>query len=214
MKRLFFILLLFATCALSAQESYWSNYNIVVAPDEVETLYNLTNDYFTANQPAGVTVSLWENHFNDSGNSFTHSVNFSGSLEAMGDFYNNDRGATWQLFLVQLNQHIKESFSARMGTRMSNSGDLSQDYPVQKYFIVHADDGQTWDKAYNKYSKANITAGMLNMMGNFTSGVSPERENRWVINGFKDFKAAIGGASALRTDAERSANDHYCRNRP
>ena len=45
------------------------------------------------------------------------------------------------------------------------------------------------------------------MMGNFTSGASPEGENRWVINGFKDFKSAIGGANAMRTDAQKKAND-------
>ncbi|HMB64139.1 MAG TPA: hypothetical protein VKN36_13750 [Eudoraea sp.] len=207
MKKLLFCLLLFSACVLHAQEAYWTNYQIVVPPDEVETVYNLMNDYFSANTPQGVTVSLWENHFNDHGNNFTHSVGFSGSLEDMGNFYTADGGAAWKLFLVQLNQHIAKGYSARMGTIAMVHGDTSLDYPVQKYFIVHADDGAVWDKAYAKYSKENLPAGTMNSMGDFTSGVSADRENRWVINGFKDFKAAIGGANAMRSDAEKSANE-------
>ncbi len=205
MKKVFFGLLVCMACALSAQESYWTNYHVVAEPQDVETFYKLTNDYFTANKTEGVTVTLWENHFNDHGNNFTHSINFSGSLDAMGNMYANFSGDTWDLYLVKLNQHIKEGYGARMGTRKSHMGDMSQEYPVQKYFIVHADDGGTWDDAYNTY-KANTPAGMLNMMGNFTSGISTKGENRWVLNGFKDFKSAMGGANHLRTDAENAAN--------
>ncbi len=57
------------------------------------------------------------------------------------------------------------------------------------------------------YENGNHPEGMLNMMGNFTSGVSSDGENRWVINGFKDFKSAIGGANHLRTDTENAANE-------
>ena len=207
MKKVFFGLLVCMACTLSAQEGYRTSYYVVVESQNEEMVYKLMNDYFSANQPEGVTVTLWENHFNDHGNNFTHSINFSGSLEAMGNMYANDGGAAWKLLLVQLNQHIKEGYGSRMGTRKGQTGDLDQEYPVQKYFIVHADDGGTWDDAYNTYFKANTPAGMLNMMGNFTSGVSSDGENRWVINGFKDFKSAIGGASSLRTDAQNEAND-------
>ncbi len=207
MKKLLFSLLVVTAFTVNAQVSYWTNYHVVVAPDEVETVYNLIDDYFTANQPEGVTVAFWENHFNDHSNNFTHSLNFAGSLDAMGNFYGQDGGDAWSLFLVKLNQHIEEGYSARMGTRTAANGDLSQEYPVQKYFIVHAEDGAVWNDAYNKHFKANTPEGSLNMMGNFTSGVSPEGENRWVINGFKDFKAAIGGAGALMSPAEEAARD-------
>ena len=206
MKNVFFSLLVFMTFAISAQEAYWTNYYVVVEPQNVDMFYKLMDDYFTTNKTQGVTVDLYENHFNDKDNNFTHSIGFSGTLEALGNMYSNDGGAAWKLFLVQLNQHIKEGHSARMGTRMAHTGDLSLNYPVQKYFIVHAEDGEIWDKAYAKYMTTNNPGGMLNMMGNFTSGVSPEGENRWVINGFKDFKSAIGGADIMRTDAQKSAN--------
>jgi len=207
MKKVFFCLLVLMTCALSAQESYWTSYQVVVEPQNVDTFYKLTNDYFTANKTEGVTVTLYENHFNDSGNNFTHSIGFSGSLDALGNMYGNDGGAAWELFLVKLNQHIKKDFSAFMGTLKSQMGDLDQDYPIQKYFIVHAENGSMWDKAFSTYRSANHPAGMLNMMGNFTSGVSSKGENRWVINGFKDFKSAMGGANHLRSDAEKTANN-------
>jgi hypothetical protein len=207
MKKVFFCLLVFMTCTLSAQESYWTNYQVVVEPQNVETFYKLTHDYFTANKTEGVTVTLYENHFNDPGNNFTHIIGFSGSLDALGNMYANDGGAAWELYLVKLNQHIKKGFSARMGTRKSHMGDLDQDYPIQKYFIVHADNGAMWDKAFTTYRNANHPAGMLNMMGNFTAGVSSKGENRWVINGFKDFKSAMGGANHLRSDAQKTAND-------
>jgi hypothetical protein len=206
MKKLFFSLLVIMACAVNAQDSYWTNYQVVVAPDEVEAVYNLVNDYYTANQPEGVTVTLWENHFKDHGNNSTHSLGFSGSLDAMGDGYGQS-GDTWRLFLVQLNQHIEAGYSARMGTIMARSGDFDQEYPVQKYFIVHAEEGATWNKAFNKLLKVESPIGTTTMMGNFTSGVSPEGENRWVIQGFKDFKGAIGGASTFRTPAEQAARD-------
>lgn len=205
MKKVIFCMLIFMAFTLSAQEAYWTNYNVVVSPEKVTTVYNLMNDYYTANPQEGVTVSLWENHFNDHSNNFTHAIIFSGSLDAIGNMYAQDGGAAWRLFLVQLNQHIEDGHSSRMGTRLAHTGDLSQDYTVQKYFIVHADDGAAWNDAYNKHFSANTPAGMMNMMGNFTSGVSPKGENRWVINGFKDFKGAIGGGNAMRTPAEQTA---------
>ncbi len=207
MKKVFFCLLVFMTCTLSAQDTYWTNYTVVVEPQNEEMVYKLMDDYFTANQPEGVTVTLYDNHFNDPGNNFTHSIGFSGTLDAMGNIYGKDGGTAWKLLLVQLNQHIKEGYGARMGKVKRNNGDVDQDYLIQKYFIVHVEDGPTWDAAYTTYENGNHPAGMLNMMGNFTSGVSSDGENRWVINGFKDFKSAIGGANHLRTDTENAANE-------
>jgi hypothetical protein len=207
MKKRFFYLFALMAITLSAQESYWTNYHVVIEPQNEATVYKLMNDYFTANQPEGITVTLYENHFNDHEHNFTHAIGFSGSLDAMGNFYGGNGGDTWKLFLVQLNQHIKEGYSSRMGTRKFHAGDLSQDYPVQKYFIVHADDGGVWDKAFETYMKGNIAPGMMSMMGNFTAGASPNRENRWVVNGFKDFKSAMGGAGYLRSDAANKANE-------
>lgn len=197
--------MLFIPFVLKAQQAYWTNYTVVVAPEKVATVYNLINDYYTANPPEGVTVSFWENHFSDHDNNSTHALIFSGSLDAMGKMYSQDGGAARKLFLAQLNQRVEEGYSSNMGTRLSHNGDLAQDYPVQKYIIVHADNGAAFDEAFSKLHKANTPEGTLNMMGIITSGASPEGENRWVINGFKDFKSAIGGANAMRNPAEKTA---------
>lgn len=207
MKKLVFCALLFMACVVYSQESYWTSYQFIVEPDQVGTVYKLTNDYYSANQPAGVTVSLWENHFNDNANNFTHAIVFSGSLDDLGNMYGQDGGAAWQLFLVQLNQHIKDGHSSRMGTLLGHQGDMDQDFPFQRYYIVHAEDGGKWNAAYKKVLAANTPDGMLGLMGNFTSGVSPDGENRWVIQGYKDFKGAIGGAGAMRTESENAAAD-------
>lgn len=204
-KTIFSLLVLLAFC-VRAQESYWTNYSVVVEPQNVDMFYKLVDDYFTANKTEGVTVTLFENHFNDHENNFTHVLGFSGSLEALGNMYAKDGGVAWKLLLVQLNQHIKEGYASRMGTRISHNGDLNQNLPIQKYFIVHVDDGDVFDKAYIKYSSANMPAEMLVMMGDITSGVSPDGENRWVLNGFKDFKGALGGAEGMRTDAQKATN--------
>ncbi|MCJ7467662.1 MAG: hypothetical protein MUO53_13330 [Maribacter sp.] len=206
MKKAIFSLLILMTLSVSAQESYWSNYSVVVEPQNVDMFYKLCDDYFTANKTEGVTVTLFENHFHDAASNFTHVIGFSGSLEALGNMYAKDGGAAWKLFLVQLNQHIKEGSGAYTGTILAHWGDLNEDLPIQKLWIVHADDGATWDKAYTKYATAASLQGVLVLMGNVTAGVSPDGENRWVINGFKDFKSALGGADAMRSDAQKAAN--------
>ena len=102
MKKVFFCLLVFMTFTLCAQESYWTNYKVVVEPQNVEKFYKLTNDYFTANKTEGVTMTLYENHFNDPGNNFIHVIGFSGSLDALGNMYANDGGAAWELYLIKV----------------------------------------------------------------------------------------------------------------
>ncbi|TFG75414.1 MAG: hypothetical protein E4H26_06150 [Flavobacteriales bacterium] len=59
MKKLLIYALFFVAFAVKAQEGYFSAYQVVVEPQEVEMIYKLMNDYYTANKPTGVTVSLW-----------------------------------------------------------------------------------------------------------------------------------------------------------
>lgn len=71
--------------------------------------------------------------------------------------------------------------------KMAHFGDLNQEYPVQKYFIVHEENQDTWMKALTKYNTTYNSEGRLNMAGIFTSGFSSDGGTHWVINGFKDF---------------------------
>ncbi len=62
-KAIFSLLVLLAFC-VRAQDSYWTHYNVVVEPQNVDMRYKLMDDYFSANKTDGVTVSLWENLIN------------------------------------------------------------------------------------------------------------------------------------------------------
>ena len=73
MKKLSIIPLLLLVTMLHAQEGYFTMYNFSVAPKNVSTVYQLVNDYYSKNKSEGVSVYLYENHFNDSENNFTHS---------------------------------------------------------------------------------------------------------------------------------------------
>lgn len=207
MKKLLFSLLVFSACALSAQESYWTSYQFVVETQDEAAVYNILDDYFSKNKKDGVTVSLYENHFHDASNTATHMVTFSGSLEAMGSQYANDGGAAWDLFLTRVNQQIKKGSAAAMGTRISHHGDINGSYPIQQYVILDVEDTDTFIAAYNKFNVTHNPPGRLNMMGNFTSGRSPQGETHWVINGYADFKTSMGGPNAMLPAAQAAERE-------
>lgn len=206
MKKLVLICALFIGFLCGSQESYFTIYNFSVESRNVSTVAQLFDDYFSKNKPDGVTVSLWENHFNDSGNNFSHAVVFNGSLDAMGAMYAGGNNDAWNLFLARVNQHMESSFSSAMGRQLAMFGDASTEHPYQKYFLLNVDDMSKWVPSYKEYHEGNNPAGRLNMMGNLSAGRGPDGANAWVINGFKDFKTAMAGAGSLRTEAEREAN--------
>jgi len=206
MKKLLFIFAsLFLGLICKAQESYFTVYNFTVESQNVPTVFQLFDDYFSENKAAGVTVSLYENHFKDKDNNFTHSVIFSGSLDAIANMYGRGDNDTWSLFLARLNQHSEGNFSSATGVRLASYGNANEEYPYQRYFMLHVDDMSKFVESYKKMTENNNPAGRLSMMGDISAGVGPDGANVWVINGFKDFKTAIGGVSSLRTPAEREA---------
>jgi hypothetical protein len=206
MKKLLFIFAsLFLGLICKAQESYFTVYNVTVENQNVSTIYKLFDDYFSENKAAGITVSLYENHFNDSDNNYTHSVVFSGSLDAMGDMYSGGNNDSWNLFLTRVNQQTKASFSSAMGQRLAAYGNADEEHPYQRYFMLHVDEMSKWIESYKRMMDNNNPEGRLSMMGNISAGQGPDGANAWVINGFKDFKTAMGGVTSLRTDAENEA---------
>ncbi len=207
MKKFIVYLLFLTAISINAQESYFTIYNFSVEPQNEATVYQLVDDYYSANKAEGVAVSLYENHFNDSGNNFTHGLVFAGSFDAVGNMYSGGNNDTWNLFLTKLNQHIKEGFSSAMGTSIASFGDSSISHPAQRYIMLHVEDGDAFDAAYKAFNSKHNPEGRISMMGNITAGQSPNGENRWVINGFKDFKAAIGGADKLLTEQALAERD-------
>ena len=207
MKKLITCVLLFAVFAVSAQQSYWTNYTFIVEPENEATVFKLIDDYFKENKTEGVTVSLYANHFHDEGNSATHMIVFSGSLDDLGGMYAADSGDAWDLLGARLDHHIKDGSGARMGTVKSMYGDTEGKYPIQRYYLLDVEDSSAFETSLTKFNTDNKPEGRVVLMGDFTSGVSPDGENHWAIVGFKDFKGAIGGASAGLSDAQREARD-------
>ncbi len=207
MKKLVATLVLLISVNLVAQEGYFTIYNFTVEPQNESAVLKLISDYFSTHKTEGVTVSLWENHFSDSGNNFTHGIVFSGSLDAMGNQYSSDGGAEWMLFLTQVNQHIKEGFSSAMGTQQKSWGDMSAQHPIQNYYIVQVENMEAFRTAYEKYHSSAVRKGWVNLYGSFTTGIGPDGGSHWAITGYKDFKSAMGGSDAALTEAEKNARD-------
>jgi hypothetical protein len=207
MKKLITCLLLFTIFAISAQNSYWTNYTFIVEPQNESVVFKLIDDYFKANKIEGVTVSLYANHFHDAGNTATHMIVFSGSLDAMGGMYADIESDAWALLGARLDHHIKDGSGARMGTLKKSFGDTDGDYPIQHYYILDVEDASVFEESLTKFNTDHKPVGRIVMMGNFTSGISPEGENHWAIVGHKDFKGAIGGARASLTAEQNAARD-------
>lgn len=205
MKNLMLFSMLLFGLILQAQDTYWTSYNFVVEPQNEAAIYQLIDGYFKENKKEGVTVRLFENHFNDSGNDYTHSIGFSGSLDALEAQYSVGGNDTWELFFARLNQHIKAGYNSFMGQIITVDGDQATAYPVQRYFLIDVEDEDTFVTARKKYG-ANLRAdGMLVVFGSITSGHSPDGETHMVIQGFKDFKTAIGGVDAMLSDEQVDA---------
>ena len=86
MKNLLLGIFTLCTTFLSAQEYHWTAYNFTVAAEDVEIVGKLVGDYFgvEGNKAAGVSVFLFENHFSDNGMNFSHSLIFTGTIDAVG----------------------------------------------------------------------------------------------------------------------------------
>lgn len=206
MRKLILISALFVGLICTAQESHFTVYNFTVDGQNVSTVFKLFDDYFSENKPDGVAVSLYENHFNDSGNNFSHSVVFGGSLDALGAMYTGVNNDKWNLFMTRLGQHMKEGFSSATGKRITLFGDASGTYPFQRYYMLDVNEWSKFESAHKAYSGSHTPDGQITMMGNVAVGHGPDGANAWVIAGFKDFKSAMGGSGTLRTDAQKEAN--------
>lgn len=196
MKNYLLTLVLLVAMATNAQKTYWTHYSFKVAPQDEAAVFALIDGYFKENKNEGVTVTLFANHFYDAENDYSHVVGFSGTLDALGAMYANDGGAAWDLLIAKMDHYIIKGTGARMGTVKQRYGDVEGDYPIQRVFVLDTEDAEAFEKAYNDFNGKEELSGRVVMMGNITSGVSPEGENHWVIVGHKDFKSAIGGATA------------------
>jgi hypothetical protein len=182
-------------------------YTFVVEPQDEATVYKLVDDYYSKNKPEGVFVRLFENHFHDAGNNATNAIVFTGTREDLGNMYSGGPNDSFSLFLTRLNQHIKDGSGSAMGRSLSIYGDTNTRYPVQRYYLLDAEDTDAFDAAHIKFHSENTPPGVIVNMGNIISGMAPNGPNRWVIVGFKDMKTAMGGPNSLLTGAALTARE-------
>jgi hypothetical protein len=177
--------------AVNAQEYYWTTYSFNVEAEDVTTVVSLTDDYFSqpGSKTEGVTVYLFENHFRDSDNDWSHQFAFTGSLDAMGEQYSRGENDSWELFLTKLSQFTK-SHSAAAGNSLITIGEAGT-HPIQNILWLDVEDAGKFAAAWKKYhSKFNPDDRRITL-GQFRLGRSAMHETHYVLQGFNDFKSAF-----------------------
>jgi hypothetical protein len=209
MKKYLLITTLFLlSLNLFAQERYWTAYNFSVESKDIETVAKIANDFFSnpGSKADGVTVYLFENHFSDNDNNFTHSVVFRGTLDAMGNQYSPTGGVAqekFQAFQTKISQFAKahsSSFGKELVT-LSNSSS-NETYPVQNSRFLKVTDPAKFAASWKKMEETigNYSeSGSSKILGEINSGVSSSGATHYVLRSYPNFKAALKGAE-LPTD--------------
>ena len=207
MKKIILILSLAFTMAVQAQTEYWTSYTFVVEPQDVQAVYNLVDSYYKAHKPEGVSVRLFENHFRDHDNNYSHVLVFSGSLDAMGDMYGEGQNESFDLFLSRMNQHLKEGYSASMGRGVAGYMGGAGPFPFRRMFVVKAEDSDAFEAAFQKMNAEHNPDGRMIFLGSITSGRSAAGETHFMIAAFRTFKAALAGVGPLIPANKQDAYD-------
>lgn len=205
MKKTILLLFLICTLGVQAQNDYWTSYTFEVEPQNVSTVYNLVDSYYKAHKAAGVSVRLFENHFKDHGNNYTHAIVFSGSLDAMGAMYGGGPNEGFDLFITRLNQHIKAGYSSSMGYGVAGYTGGDGPFPFRRMFMVKVENAAAFEAAWDKWNSEHNPEGRMIVLGNIISGRSAAGETHFMIAGFKSFKAAMAGVGALIPENQREA---------
>lgn len=204
MKKSFLLLFLIFTLGIQAQTDYWTSYNFVVEPQNVQTVYNLVDAHYKTHKPAGVSVRLFENHFKDAENNYSHCIVFSGSLDAMGAMY-GDFSTEFDLFLTRINQHIKADYSSSMGSGVAMYAGGDGPFPFRRMFLIKAENPAAFEAAFKKFHGATNPNGRMIFLGRVDVGNSEAGETHFIIAAFKTFKAAMAGVIDLVPPGERAA---------
>ena len=186
-------------------------YNFTVKQENEATVYQLLEDYFKANPTSdNISAYLYENHFRDSGNNYSHSFVWAGSIEGMGVQYAPKDDKAWELLLTKINQFIENSHSAATGFTYFNEGDVK---PIQKYYYLDIKEPSKYWTAFNKYYSYRPKDRQV-LLGNFSVGKSPDGETHWLILGFDDMKTAFDHGAYRRENPEiQKAWNEFKKNR-
>ena len=210
MKKILLSLSLISTFTF-AQTRYWTSYNVTIEAENVEAVYKIFDDYFKSNPTSeDIDTYLYENHFKDSGNNYTHSFIWVGTLDGMGAQYSPKNDKDWQLAITRAGQLIKETHSSTMGTTVVSMGESK---PIQRYFYLDIEDPDKYLMAFKKSLNYRPKDGQA-LLGGFSAGRSPDGETHWIIVGFDNMKSAMDPGSYRRGNPKATKGwDEYMKNR-
>ena len=186
---------------LFAQQRYFTAYNFSVEGKDVETVAKIADDFYgkPGSKVDGVTVALYENHFSDNDNNFTHSIIFSGSLDAMGNQYSSTGGFAqekFQAFLTKMGQFTKRHSSGSGKALITFSANSSKEtYPVQNINYLKVKDAAKFAASWKKMEEIMKEEIIL---GEIKSGRSSSGATHYVVRSYPNFKAAL--STELATD--------------
>jgi len=213
MKNLLLGVFALCTTFLSAQEYHWTAYNFTVATEDVEIVGKLVGDYFgvEGNKAAGVSVFLFENHFSDNGMNFSHSLIFTGSIDAIGAQYEMGTSAEWQLFLTKMSRYTND-YSSAAGSSVVSFGKPGS-HPIQNLYSMRIVDQAKFAKAFTKYNSKYNPSDRRVTLGRVGLGRSPDGETHYVLVGVDDFKTAMSSGSYRESNkAAKAAWKEYWEN--
>jgi hypothetical protein len=191
MKNLILCLLLLTSLNLVAQEYYWTTYSFDVEAEDEEIVTKLFNDYFsdTNSKAEGVSAFLFENHFADSANYASHTVAFTGTLDAMGNQYSQGENVSWVLFTTKLSRYITHH-SAASGRSLISVGTPGS-HPIQNLFIFKVENADKFAKGFKEYNNQFNPKNRRVTLGAFNLGRSSGGETHYVLIGVDSFKDAM-----------------------
>ncbi|MFT4741712.1 MAG: hypothetical protein ACI9L9_002506 [Marivirga sp.] len=191
MKKLILSILLLTSLNLAAQEYYWTTYSFDVEAEDEEIVTKLFNDYFSAanSKAEGVSTFLFENHFVDSANHASHTVAFTGTLDAMGKQYSRGENISWELFTTKLSRYVTHH-SAASGRSLISFG-IPGSHPIQNLVIFKVKDAAKFANGFKEYNSQFNPKDRRVTLGGFNLGRSSNGETHYVLIGVDTFKDAM-----------------------
>jgi len=191
MKKLLLLFAIVFSSSLFAQEYYWTSYSFNVAPEDEEIVAKLTNDYFSLpnSKVDGVTVFLFENHFKDNSFNASHTIVFTGTLDAMGNQYSQGDNLNWDLFMSKLSKYTK-AFSSAAGRSLISIG-VPGTHPIQNLYILKVKNAAKFASAWEDYNSKFSPKDRRVTLGRFSLGRSSDGETHYVLSGVDSFEDAF-----------------------
>lgn len=206
MKKFSFLLLLFVSFNLSAQMGYWTAYQLTIPSENQKAVIDLFDAHFKANPtPEGVTAYLWENHFRDKDNNFTHMFAWTGTAEDLGKMYST-YDKDWDLVISKVSRLTESMHAAQQGNTMLAINADTNTKMFQRYYNFAANNSEAMEKALEKVWSKNAYENRTYYMGRYKLGSGREDATHWIWIGSDSI------ADVFVSDDDRATDDAYQKN--